>query len=226
MEIMKGRDMSDNKFQISVSILTADFCELGALVDEIEKSDIEMLHFDVMDGMFVQNISFGIPVLKSVRKRTNKILDVHLMIEQPERYIEAFAEAGADIITVHAESCKHLHRVLQMIKKAGKKAGVALNPATDLKVLDWVYDDLDMVLLMSVNPGFGGQSYIDVIDKKLKELKARTAQYDHNIDIEVDGGVNEKTLDRVVSNGANVIVMGSALLNGEPLEDRVKQLRP
>lgn len=218
--------MSEKKFQISVSILTADFCELGSLIDEIEKSDIEMLHFDVMDGMFVQNISFGIPVLKSVRRRTNKILDVHLMIEQPEKYIDAFADAGADIITVHAESCKHLHRVLQMIKKTGKKVGVALNPATNLEVLDWIYDDVDMVLLMTVNPGFGGQSYIEAMDDKIKELKERTAQYDNNIDIEVDGGVNEKTLDRVVSNGANIIVMGSALLNGEPLEDRVKQLRP
>jgi len=218
--------MCEKKFQISVSILTADFCELGSLVDEIEMSDIEMLHFDVMDGMFVQNISFGIPVLKSVRKRTNKILDVHLMIEQPEKYIEAFADAGADIITVHAESCKHLHRVLQMIKKTGKKAGVALNPATDLKVLDWIYDDVDMILLMTVNPGFGGQSYIDAMDDKIRELKERTAKCSHAIDIEVDGGVNENTLDRVVSNGANVIVMGSALLNGEPLDDRVKQLRP
>ena len=213
--------------RFSASILTADFCELGSVIRQINDSDVEMVHFDVMDGMFVHNISFGIPVLKSIRKHTDKILDVHLMIQQPERYIEAFAEAGADIITVHAEACTHLHRTVQMIKDLGLKAGVALNPSTDPGVIRWVREDVDMILQMTVNPGFGGQHFIETMTEKVEEIKLlledRCAEGE--VDIEVDGGINENNLKIITDAGANVIVMGSALLNGEDLNKRAEFLK-
>ena len=146
---------------LSPSILAADFTRLGEQISEVDRAGAEYLHFDVMDGLFVPSISFGIPVLKSVRKATERILDVHLMIENPERYVDEFADCGADLITVHAESCRHLDRVISQIHQKGKKAGVALNPATSLSALDYVLDKVDMILIMTVNPGFGGQKFIE-----------------------------------------------------------------
>lgn len=202
-------------YQLSPSMLSADFNKLGEQLKLIEDSGVEWLHIDVMDGDFVSSISFGMPVIASIRKESRLFFDVHLMVAEPVRYIEEFAKAGADLITVHAEACKHLDGTVSQIKKLGCKAGVALNPATPLCHLDYVLDKLDMVLIMSVNPGFGGQSYIESATDKIKDLKKMIDDRGLNVDIQVDGGVNQKTIETVLDAGANIIVAGSAVFGGD-----------
>ena len=209
---------------LSPSILAADFTRLGEQISEVDRAGAEYLHFDVMDGLFVPSISFGIPVLKSVRKATERILDVHLMIENPERYVDEFADCGADLITVHAESCRHLDRVISQIHQKGKKAGVALNPATSLSALDYVLDKVDMILIMTVNPGFGGQKFIESSYGKIRDLKSRMEAAGRHTDIEVDGGINADTLPGVLEAGANVIVAGSAVFK-ENIAENVRNLK-
>lgn len=209
-------------YKLSPSILSADMGNLAEDIKTITEAGTQYIHVDVMDGMFVPNISFGFPILKAVRKMTDKVLDVHLMIADPDRYIDAFYEAGADIICVHAEACTHLHRTVQHIKQLGAKAAVALNPATPLSVLDYVLEDLDMVLVMSVNPGFGGQKFIPSSIRKIKELRSMLDErgLDH-IELEVDGGVTLDNLREIKEAGANVFVAGSAVFNGNA-EENVK----
>lgn len=209
-------------YQLAPSILSADFAKLADEIAIIEKAGSQYIHIDVMDGMFVPSISLGLPVMKSIRKQSNCIFDVHLMIEEPIRYINEFKEAGADIITVHAEACKHLHRTIMAIKEAGAKAAVAVNPATSLCVLDYVLEDLDMVLIMSVNPGFGGQSFIPSALDKIKQLKEKIEQKALTIDIQVDGGVNLNNVEQILNAGANIIVAGTAVFSGNK-EDNVKK---
>lgn len=209
---------------LSPSILAADFTRLGEQISEVDRAGAEYLHFDVMDGLFVPSISFGMPVLKSVRKATERILDVHLMIENPERYVDEFADCGADLITVHAESCRHLDRVISQIHQKGKKAGVALNPATSLSALDYVLDKVDMILIMTVNPGFGGQKFIESSYGKIRDLKSRMEAAGRHTDIEVDGGINADTLPGVLEAGANVIVAGSAVFK-ENIAENVRNLK-
>ena len=199
------------KIYVAPSILSADFAELGNEIRKIEAAGADLVHVDVMDGHFVPNISLGIPVVKCARKATKLPFDVHLMIENPDRYIDAFAEAGADIITVHQEACVHLHRTIQMIKKRNLKAAAALNPATPVSTLESILPDLDMVLLMSVNPGFGGQSYIPATTRKIAALRRMADELGMpDLDIEVDGGVDPVTCKEVRAAGANVLVAGSA----------------
>jgi len=202
-------------FILSPSILAADFSCLGQQIESINNSKAPYIHIDVMDGSFVPSISFGMPVIKSIRKMTNKVFDVHLMIDEPARYIKDFKEAGADMITVHQESCKHLHRTIAMIKDEGLKVGVALNPATSLDTIKYILDDVDMVLIMSVNPGFGGQKYIPFIDEKIRALKEIIDKKDKKIDIQVDGGITLDNITRVVKAGVNVVVCGTAVFKGD-----------
>ncbi|MCR4694656.1 MAG: ribulose-phosphate 3-epimerase [Pseudobutyrivibrio sp.] len=200
---------------LAPSILSADFGNLQKELLTIDEAGAQYVHFDVMDGMFVPSISFGLPVLKSIRGYTDRLFDVHLMIEQPERYIKQFAEAGADIITVHAEACKHLDATIDLIKSCNVMAGVALNPATPLSEIIHVLEKVDMVLIMTVNPGFGGQKMIDYTLDKVRELSVLTRQKNLKIDIEVDGGINMDTIDDALDAGANIIVAGSAVFNGD-----------
>ena len=203
------------EYKVAPSLLAADFTRLGEQVHEIEEAGAPYLHLDVMDGAFVPSISFGMPVLKSLRKVTNMTFDVHMMVEEPGRYVEDIKKAGADIITVHAEACTHLDRVVNQIKEAGCKAGVALNPATPVSVLECILGQVDMVLIMTVNPGYGGQSYIAKMDDKIKELRAIINEKGLDIDIEVDGGISAKNVAHVKECGANVFVAGSAVFNGD-----------
>ncbi|MGE5664796.1 MAG: ribulose-phosphate 3-epimerase [Deltaproteobacteria bacterium] len=198
-------------YYIAPSLLSADF---GRLADEIraaEKAGADLLHVDVMDGRFVPNITIGPPVVAAIRKAATLPLDVHLMIVEPERYIEAFAEAGADVITVHAEATPHLQRAVARIRELGKKAGVALNPGTSLSAVEWVLTDVDMVLVMTVNPGFGGQAYIPSMTGKIELLRSQLSRSGLAVDIEVDGGIKEDNVAQVVKAGANVIVSGSGI---------------
>lgn len=201
--------------KLAPSILASDFSALGEQIAKVEKAGAEYLHIDVMDGSFVPSISFGIPIIQAIRPISNMIFDVHLMIEEPIRYVEEFAKAGADIITVHVEACKHLNRTIGRIKELGVKVGVSLNPATPLSVLDYSLQDVDMVLLMSVNPGFGGQSFIPFTLDKIKDLKEMAKKHNANFDIQVDGGINTKNVDAVIEAGANILVAGTAVFGGD-----------
>lgn len=204
---------------LAPSILAADFAHLGAQIEEVEKAGAQLLHIDVMDGHFVPSISFGIPLISSIRKASGLKFDVHLMITEPDRYIDAFADAGADMITVHAEACRHLNRTLMHIRERGLKAGVALNPATPLNVLEYVYDCVDMILVMSVNPGFGGQKFIPSAMDKIRTLKAEIDAMGKNIDIQVDGGITLDNVADINAAGANVIVSGSSVFAGNISEN-------
>lgn len=201
--------------KLAPSILSADFNVLGEQVKAVEKAGAEYLHIDVMDGNFVPNISFGIPVISSIRKTSGLVFDVHLMVNEPVRLIDDFKKAGADIITVHAEACTHLHNTVYRIKELGLKAGVSLNPATSLKELDYIINDIDMVLIMSVNPGFGGQSFIPNSLNKIRDLKEKADKAGADIDIEVDGGISPDNVIDVLEAGANVIVSGTSIFEGD-----------
>ena len=200
---------------LAPSILSADFSHLGEDILAVRDCGARFLHFDVMDGMFVPSISFGMPVLKSIRPLTDMFYDVHLMIRDPERYIDDFAKAGADGITVHAEACRHLDRTLDQIHEKGLKTGVALNPATSLEVLEYVYEKVDMFLLMTVNPGFGGQKLIPAVLPKIAKLRGSINERGLNADLEIDGGVNTDTISSVLEAGANVLVAGSSVFSGD-----------
>ena len=204
---------------LSPSLLAADFSKLGEHVRMIDEAGAQYVHIDVMDGMFVPSISFGLPVIKSIRGCSDRIFDVHLMIEQPERYIDAFVDAGADLITIHAESCTHIDRTIHAIKDRGILAGIALNPATPLSVLDYILPEVDMVLLMSVNPGFGGQKYIPYTTQKIRDLRAMIEKTGKEIDIEVDGGVTLNNAQEVLDAGANILVAGTAVFKGDIKEN-------
>lgn len=210
---------------IAPSILAADFSKLGEAVSMIHTSEAEYVHIDVMDGVFVPNISFGLPVIESVRKYTDKVFDVHLMIVQPERYITDFKKAGADLLTVHIEASTHLHRTLQAIKQEGMQTGVALNPHTSLKDLEYVLDMVDLVCLMSVNPGFGGQKFIESTYRKTSELRNMIDQKNTSTKIEIDGGVNASTSPLLVEAGADVLVAGSFVFNSENPIETIANLR-
>ena len=197
------------KHLIAPSVLAADFGNLQRDLEMINESSADWFHIDIMDGVFVPNISFGMPVLKEIKKHASKTLDVHLMIVNPDQYIETFAKLGADILTVHYEACTHLHRTIQAIKAAGMKAGVALNPHTNINMLKDTINDIDLVCLMSVNPGFGGQFFIENTFDKVKELKALINNKNSNCKIEIDGGVTNMNASKLVNNGADILVAGS-----------------
>ena len=200
---------------LSPSVLSADFAILGEQLALLKKCGVTNIHYDVMDGMYVPSISFGMPVQKSIRQCTDLVLDVHMMVVDPDRYVEDFRKSGADIITVHAEACTHLDRVVNHIKETGAKAAVALNPATPLSALEYVLPELDMVLLMTVNPGFGGQKYIPYCTDKIRTLRKIADQVNPGLSIQVDGGINPATVRTVLEAGADNLVAGSAVFNGD-----------
>lgn len=211
--------------EIAPSLLSANFYNLQDDLERLKKAGIKYLHLDVMDGNFVPNISFGLPIIKSVRKNTDFILDCHLMIEKPERYLEDFKNAGADILTVHQEATIHLQRTLAEIRRLGMKAGVSLNPSTSEETLKYIMDDLDLILIMSVNPGFGGQSYIESVNEKIKRVRKMIDESERDIILEVDGGVNKDNIKALEDLGVDLFVAGSAAFKNSEIENNIGGLR-
>lgn len=204
---------------LAPSILAADFAKLGAQIVQLDKAGAQHVHIDVMDGVFVPSISFGFPIIRSIRKLTNRFFDVHLMIIEPERYVEEFAEAGADGITIHVEACKCMIETIETIKSLGLKAGISLHPQTPVSAILPYLDKVDKVLVMTVNTGFGGQKYIEGCTQKIVEIRKAVKERGLNVDIEVDGGVNKENAARIIEAGANILVSGSAVFQGEPMEN-------
>jgi ribulose-phosphate 3-epimerase len=211
--------------KVAPSILSADFSKLGEDIEKIDKGGADFIHIDVMDGSFVPNISLGLPVIKSIRNRTDKVFDVHLMINNPSNYIDDFIEAGADLITVHYEADRHIDRTINYIKSKGKLAAISLNPGTPTSVLKDLIPNLDMVLIMSVNPGFGGQKFIPYSLDKIREIKELSNKFNPSLLIQVDGGIDKTNVKDIIEAGANVIVAGSAVFNGGEISDNIKALR-
>jgi ribulose-phosphate 3-epimerase len=212
-------------YYIAPSLLSADFGRLADEIRSVTEAGADLLHVDVMDGRFVPNITIGPPVVSAIRKYSALPLDVHLMIVEPERYVEAFAEAGADVITVHAEATPHLQRAVARIRELGKKAGVSLNPSTPLSAIEWVLTDVDMVLIMTVNPGFGGQAFIPSMIGKIELLRTQLSRARLEVDIEVDGGIKAANVGEVVAAGANVIVSGSGVFGTKDYGKTVAEMR-
>jgi len=211
--------------KVAPSILSANFAKLGEEIEDVERSGADYIHIDVMDGHFVPNITLGPLVVESIRSITSLPLDVHLMIENPDRYISNFIDAGADIITVHVEACRHLHRTIHAIKRSRVKAGVALNPATPLSAIEYILEDVDLVLLMTVNPGFGGQSFIKSVVPKIEQLAKLVNEKNLSAEIEVDGGINSETAKLCIDAGANVLVAGSAIFGQANRKQIIQQIR-
>lgn len=211
--------------KIAPSLLSADFADLRTEIIKVEKGGADYLHLDVMDGIYVPNITFGAPVIKKIRKVTNTPFDVHLMIDRPERYIKDFVEAGADIITVHQEATVHLHRTIQEIKSHGVLAGVSLNPSTPLEAIEYVLNDIDLILIMTVNPGFGGQSFISQMEGKIKRMRKIIDERNLNIILEVDGGIKLSNARDIIDWGADLLVVGSDIFGAEDIENRVKEFK-